>query len=829
MYVLSNIKTQEINDSMYKKKHYSLSLIILLLSNLFVCRMVAQEQETEDTHAHASSLKWQGIDVDDVIGNPQYQNNGKKIYLYNVGTGRFIIEGGNWGMEGRLFHETFGRPMYLQSNRLIKSGVQENGNKNVFGCNAPAAFHSQKTWTNWDQYSFTIMMDANSGTRNGWFFIPVEKEDGTHTYYMYETSNVNGYTNNKYYLGAAYGECHAASWKGDGVLVHMGDDRATWTTYDPTEDTNKYDVNGSMIDLNELYQWRLVPEDEFREKLVNEDIGLNPSVSALINDRDFTRNATNFKDYWLTENKSGADYSVIGRLGYAYGTLNKTGKQPEYNNEAWNKPLRLKVYFEKTNNYGWENAKNGYLTFEGVGRTYTEVEVPSPGWYLVQCYGFVQSDSDHDAYIFAKVKGSSETSSTGGESKHNLVKVNAGTYTGKNNMDNCLEVGQDLTDPKRGKKDQWLNTVWICVTAEQFNDPDNPLRTLQIGVGKDEATISNGKINNGTTYYYDTDWVCVDDFRMSYLGLRPAFFYEEEEDFNYIIPAETNTKQYLGASPTGQYGGAICLERTLKTYQWNSFSFPMPLTGEQIRYAFGEDATLAEIHSIGKMSQNANVIDFKSKTLFTTESVVEPGHFYLLKPTKLPTKGYDPQGREAEYYELGRKFFSVKEDEDENYPHFILSKTIVMESSEEIESLDGNHDGTASVNYVRTPGYKSFSVSDGIYTGTTANGIYATKGSYAVSNNTIYHLAKDTPLKGFRGWITLQQPVGQQAKDFSMEVFGIFDKEPVSIATDVELPRIQILSDDEAVYDLFGRKVGNLGSSLPKGLYIVRGKKYLVK
>lgn len=60
-----------------------------------------------------------------------------------------------------------------------------------------------------------------------------------------------------------------------------------------------------------------------------------------------------------------------------------------------------------------------------------------------------------------------------------------------------------------------------------------------------------------------------------------------------------------------------------------------------------------------------------------------------------------------------------------------------------------------------------------------------------------------------------------------MEVFGIFDKEPVSIATGAELPRIQILDNDEAVYDLTGRKVGTLGFSLPKGMYIVRGKKFL--
>ena len=124
--------------------------------------------------------------------------------------------------------------------------------------------------------------------------------------------------------------------------------------------------------------------------------------------------------------------------------------------EAWNKPIRLKhvfdgdamVKYDDNSNaqvkYGWKNAKYGFLTFEGVGRTYTEVEVPRPGWYLVQCYGFVQSDEEHDAYLFARVKGSSETSSTGGESKINLCAMSAGKYPGKNDREKCLEFYRNL-------------------------------------------------------------------------------------------------------------------------------------------------------------------------------------------------------------------------------------------------------------------------------------------------------------------------------------------------------------------------------------------------
>ena len=833
-------------------------IIIVLMAIMFGQGvMFAQEGgQTEDTHAHSESHKWKGIDVNTVLNtnNPEYKSEyatkGRKIYLFNVGTGRFIIEGGNWGMEGRLFHEDFGRPMYLKNNHLIDSGITEkNSDKSVFGCNASGPFHGNP-WTSWNNSSFTLMMDANKTFRNGWFFERVEDPSNTdtYTYYMYETSKRNGYNNGtKYYLGAAWGECHAEEWKGDGQYVSMDADRCAWTSYNendpnlvsPVGNTTKKDVNGEMITIDELYQWRVVSEEQFYAVLEEEVTGLNPSIAALIQDRDFTRNANNFDTNWVMEEKEGVDYTAKGRWGYTFGRYleNNAQNNGTYPDEAWNKPVRLKSVFEGDNmvnysdnnpdvkvKYGWKNAKYGFMSFEGVGRTYTEFEVPQSGWYMIQCYGFIRS-ANNNAYIFAKVKGSTINSIEGGESRNNLVKVSTNEFGNKNSQADCLKVGETLTRPDKDKE-KYKNTVWILVTEEQF-PADGSKPVLQVGVGKDAATKSTNQKNN---CYYDTDWVCVDDFRASYLGLGPCFFYEDEENLDYLLFDEQNLKkQYQSAVPNGRYSGATCLERTFKKGQWNSFSFPLPLTGEQVRYAFGEDAALAKIHSVGKMSKNPNVIDFKTVPLFTTEVVVEPGHFYLLKPTKEPTAGIDPQERPTTYYELGRMFFSVNENEPAEYTHDKMSvNEVIKTDKQEIESLQNLHDGFAGVNYVQTPNYSGFSVSDGIYTGTPDHGIYAPKGSYVVSNNTILHLTKDTRIKGFRGWIKLDNAIESQSKDFTMEIFGMFDEVPEEGGT-TSVPRIHLFTADESVYDLYGRKMGKLGDTLPKGIYIVKGKKYMVK
>ena len=93
------------------------------------------------THAEATSQKWKGIDVNTVLGNEAYPDDntiehGCPFLLYNVGTGCFITQGGDWAMEGRLFYRDFGRTMYLYSNGRINGGITEQSNdtkKSHFG------------------------------------------------------------------------------------------------------------------------------------------------------------------------------------------------------------------------------------------------------------------------------------------------------------------------------------------------------------------------------------------------------------------------------------------------------------------------------------------------------------------------------------------------------------------------------------------------------------------------------------------------------------------------------------------------------------------------
>ena len=362
--------------------NYSLLALVLLASCLHIGNLYAQEGQTDQPRG----WMWKGFDVTEVIDNSQYATSGKRFYLYNMGTGRFIIEGGNWGMEGRLFHEDFGRPLFLMSDGYMNSGITEeyNNQKHVFGCNVPSVSKSRAQWIrDYWKFSFTCLMDVHRGNLAPWTFQRVETdpEADTYTYYIWENMKKmptmpgyqsEGSDNTNYYLGAAYGECHTPKseqnpdGKGDGKLVFLDDDRSCWTTANILDDDlnqTQYTVNGEQVTLGELYQWRLISEEEFIQVLNDIIIKINPSVSSLIPDRDFCRNSEVFNESWVME---GETEGSIGRLGYTWGLYDGKNRQDTYyNNEAWDKPLRLKGQFgDPSNGTGMKNSKYGFLSFE---------------------------------------------------------------------------------------------------------------------------------------------------------------------------------------------------------------------------------------------------------------------------------------------------------------------------------------------------------------------------------------------------------------------------------------------------------------------------------
>ena len=861
--------------------------IYALLSLLTFVNLVGLKAQTQ-THADATSQKWKGIDVTSVVGTGDYPDDN------------------TLAMEGRLFFSDFGRQMYLYDNGRINAAITESATatKNSFCARPPEP--TGRNWSNITDLNFTTLMDGDATWANypmNWTFERVEEASNTetYTYYMYQTSKSlykinapnastgSAYHNKQYggkyfFLGAAWGECHnTINSKGDGQFVFMDDDRSCWTTVDVRDTiaikavplwstTTENGVylkqengkamleNGDLVDIQKLYQWRLISIDEFIDKLNSNGIGLNPSISSLIKDRDFTRNANDFygANDWTVSTLADHTYeNGTKRYAYTWGDYqkdqslknnNQQYRKPRAVNEPWDSPVRLKEVFDKwtsTNDNdqaaGKKNAKYGFMTFEGVGTVTTNFVAPKPGWYEIECAGFSMSQADHDAYLFARVIPDNQVNQPessfaipeGEEPTYGVVtlgKLPFGTYT-KESYESCLEAGKELLE----NRDNHRQKVWVLVSKE---DSAAGKKTIRLGFRKNEATQSALVTKGNNKGYYDTDWVCVDDIRASYMGIGPVFFYEDEEDLRYLSHEDDDAErfsknEYAPAVKSGRYGGSANLLRKFTKGEWNTFSFPLPLTGEQVRNAFGDDCELLKLNSIGNLSSNDCIIDFETVNLLTLKNVVAADTLYMLKPTKEPIFGETPRGTMAYYYDLGRMFFSTKgEDEDPTYTYPVMDLS-VWKGQQEVGSFQDKNDGVGHVTYIQTPNFNKFRVnSEGIKLADSPEYSYAPKGSYAMSGGKMYELSRDTRIKGFRGWITLTHSIFKNAESSAagakIAINGVIDGDvPTAIDRDAVVPVNP--KSINAVYDLSGRKVGTSVEGLPKGLYIVGGKKLLVK
>ena len=78
------------------------------------------------TSDRPSAMRWKGADVNTLD---------EEFLLYNVGTGKFMIAGGGWGVQGMMLYQDFGTMMDLVSNGnstyVIKSNVENDDYENA--------------------------------------------------------------------------------------------------------------------------------------------------------------------------------------------------------------------------------------------------------------------------------------------------------------------------------------------------------------------------------------------------------------------------------------------------------------------------------------------------------------------------------------------------------------------------------------------------------------------------------------------------------------------------------------------------------------------------
>lgn len=719
------------------------------------------------TSDRPSAMRWKGADVTTL---------NEEFLLYNVGTGKFMIAGGGWGVQGMMLYQDFGTMMGLVSKGnntyVIKSNIEnvDHENAKYLGINYPG-YTSVGKWG--DSNTFGPIMEAQiNGTYNGlrydraWTFERVEGLKDNFVYNMKETLTRTLKSDLELYMGASYGENPEIGPDG-GDDVFVGD-AATFTT---TKAFNSTFASGK--EKAAYYQWILVPKSEMVDvynKSIEAGGGLNANFTYLVTDPVFDRNHGKFSAW--TGNIKGSGTGTDKR----YDWLNNETKS-----DNWDA-----ADFRKVNIDSKENGKYSFASFDGIGEVSQTFKAPVTGVYEIECRGFYQG---HEAKLFVTVNGKThETPLVNTGSKFTKCTL-ASNYGGTNVTDSMkIIAGKALYDNENGKY-----TVKVVISATAESD-------MKIGIKKDAATKSSACYRTWaptTYYYYDTDYVGVDNFAVRYVGKSKASIFVFDED-------ATSTEYMEKATGEAYKEVTVYLKRSFTLNKWNSFVTPVGLTNAQVKQAFGDDVKVAKLAGVGGVTGCESSIDFRTVDLSQEGIAIESAQMYLVKPTKdgvdMNLELFDGTEVSGKMYLIGRRS---------------LDGSKITDGTLTIKSTNGQPAAGAEITGAQVDFTGTYVALDAT-TGPQA-------GAYAWSGGDMYHLKKANAIKGFRGWLV--DHTG--AKSIK---FNIGDGSVTSIDEVIANDRAEKTSD--AVYTVDGVKIRDNASSLeglPAGLYIFKGKTHLVK
>jgi len=229
----------------------------------------------------------------------------------------------------------------------------------------------------------------------------------------------------------------------------------------------------------------------------------------------------------------------------------------------------------------------------------------------------------------------------------------------------------------------------------------------------------------------------------------------------------------------------VTVKRTITANQWSTICLPFAMTEAQLKAVFGDDVQLADMSSV-ESGDETEVVD---GTEYTKSITV--------------------------YFES----ISLSDGLEANHP-------CIIKVSEDIETFQVEG---VTISPEETPtvqiGKKK---SDRCYMyGNYIAGTLVPEEDLFISDNKFYYSTGSTTIKGFRAYFELNDVIADYYKKTSTEdakVYFMVDGVVTSI-NDI----LQETVNDNRYYDINGRYVGTDAQHLQRGLYIINGKKVIVK
>ena len=759
-----------------------------------------------------------------------YDDPSKVYFLYNVGTGKFLNMGGYWGTHASI--KDYPMPLWTRNGTSMTTTDGETPSLN-FEQNIATTEGSLMKWVNsgntTDVGVFCDRSEDNpTNGYDGWFFEKVT-ENGKNTYHIYTYSNPKAKSgDDKLYLfahpqGLGTADKNCGADKMENLIKEF-----------PSDKYNQWRV----LTLQDLYGLQEENSDDLDGPL---------DLSYKLKCPGFERGRTDISDWQVyTSSATSESYYRIGLQEYNWKmpTTVSTTATPlsrskdddhgeDYNNGNFQKSSDYLYSFPYSGTTAQDiKGRENYLRYMGkffcmdVHRThgyiYQKVYVKHPGTYVVECKGYSNTPQAH---LFAGVAGKDGQGKglfDGSRRTTTLNQVGKMTEDEKTRL-HVEDKNMDYAGKEFYESDKYTNSVIVQVTEDMINNAGTDGACIAFGI-----YIGHPDNTNETP---DADeWTVFDDFRILYASNtkdEDLILDELRGDLDYLIDGITYKNRTLR------------LAKTFTPNQWNSFVLPVDLTANQLREAFGGTVRLAKLKTLTETELQFETVNLDENT----NKALEAYQPYIIFPIKTmennDSKSYTARTGDnyevtikAQHFEIPNVTFKTTGDNKNDLSHM----TQDSKGNYLWTSILSNGDGTIQAygTFVRTFALEATQDETGVWSfpsgkGEIRPGYDDLVGSYFFDKGKVYYTENPEKVRGLRGFSCWFKPNNGTKPAVSID--GV--KQETELTAIGEL----IISPEAAnrygkndgVYNLQGQRVGNTTEGLPSGIYIVNGRKFVVR
>ena len=754
-----------------------------------------------------------------------YDDPSKVYFLYNVGTGKFLNMGGYWGTHASM--KDYPMPLWTRKGSYAEATDGSITPSLNFTHNIATTEGNLIKWVNSGSSTDAGVFcdrseNSNTNGYDGWFFEKVEgDEKNTYRIYTYSTRTV-GLTSSRLYLfGYPQGLGTADKNCGADTKQNLSQDF-------PNDDFHKWRV----LTLQDVYT--LQQEN-------SEDLDGPLDLSFKLKCPGFERGRTDINEWYVyTSSVAPESYTRIGLEEYNFKTRTtkstsatplSRGTGEDHNNGKFttSSPYTYNFPYSNTDSKPITN-KNDYRRFMGKffcmdvhgthGYIYQKVYVKHAGTYVVECKGYSNTPNAH---LFAGVAGQDGQGEGLFDRSRRTIMLNQVSYMteAEKSRLHVTEQNMDYAGKEFYESNKYNNSVIVQVTQKMIDNAGDAGACIAFGL-----YIGNPNDANETP---DADeWTVFDDFRVLYASnvkSEDLILDELRGDLKYLEDGITYKNRMLR------------LAKTFTKDRWNSFVLPVDLTVSQVRAAFGANVRLAKLKALTDTELQFETVNLDENDKVTALEAYWP---YIIFPTKtMEANNGSPYTATITTTGTGDNYEVTIQGQRFEIPNITFKMT--NENKNDLTNMEANwttkltHKAgaiTAYGTFVRTfdpdakqddSGKWSFSSRRG----EIIPGYDNLVGSYFFDNGNVYYSdMKERGLRGFSCWF---KPNNNEVPAFYLD--GVKqDAELTSIGELIVGPEAaNRYGKNNGVYNLQGQRVGNTTEGLPSGIYIVNGRKHVVR